>query len=218
MKKLKNNLVKLTPESRLYNTPVPIIGLTGGIGTGKSTVAAALRKHGLHIIDADANVKMVYQKAETVDFIRQNFPIVLTKTEAEGRIDFKKLREIVFANPDARTLLEGYIYSHLPEVFKEAFSLFEKPAVIIYDVPLLFEKQLHLLVDISVCVYAPREVQIARLMARDHSTRELAESILSSQLDIEEKKKLSDFTIENTGDLNLLEKNIHEFISNAFEA
>ncbi len=214
MKKLKNNLVKLAQEDRLYNTPIPIIGLTGGIGTGKSTVAAALRKQGLPIIDADANVKMVYQKAETVDFIRQNFPAAFVK----GQIDFKKLREIVFANTDARTLLEGYIYSHLPQVFKEAFSLFEKPAVIIYDVPLLFEKQLHLLVDVSVCVYAPREVQIERLMARDHSSRELAESILESQLDIEEKKKLSDFIIENTGDLNHLEKNIQEFISNVFEA
>lgn len=214
MKKLKNNLVKLAADMRLYNIPVPIIGLTGGIGTGKSTVAALLRKHGLHVIDADANVKTVYQKPETVEFIRQNFPAAVP----DNQIDFKKLREIVFSNQDARTLVEGHIYSHLPQVFKEAFSLFEKPAVIVYDVPLLFEKQLHLLVDLSVCVYAPREVQIQRLMARDHSSRELAENILSSQLDIEAKKKLSDFVIENTGDLNQLEKNIQDFINNVFEA
>jgi len=214
MKKLKNNLEKLTAESRLYNIPVPIIGLTGGIGTGKSTVASLLRKHGLPIIDADANVKTVYQKPETVEFIRQHFPSAVSGKA----VDFKKLREIVFSNPDARTLVEGHIYSHLPQVFKEAYSLFDKPAAIVYDVPLLFEKQLHLLVDVSVCVYAPREIQIQRLMARDHSSRELAKSILSNQLDIEEKKKLSDFVIENTGDLNQLEKNIQEFIQNVFEA
>lgn len=214
MRKLKNNLVKLAPETRLYNIPVPIIGLTGGIGTGKSTVASLLRKHGLPIIDADANVKTVYQKTETVEFIRQHFAAAVT----HNAIDFKKLREIVFSNPDARTLVEGYIYSHLPQVFKEAFSLFDKPSVIVYDVPLLFEKHLHQLVDVSVCVYAPREVQIHRLMARDHSSRELAENILSQQLDIENKRKLSDFLIENTGDLQLLEKNVQEFISNVFEA
>jgi len=214
MKKLKNNLVKLSADKRLYNIPVPIIGLTGGIGTGKSTVAALLRKHGLPVIDADANVKTVYQKPETVEFIRHHFPAVV----ASGAIDFKKLREIVFSNPDARTLVEGFIYSHLPQVFTEAFSLFDKPSVIIYDVPLLFEKQLHLQVDASVCVYAPREVQIHRLMARDHSSRELAENILGNQLDIEEKRKLSDFIIENTSDLAQLEKNIQEFITNVFEA
>lgn len=213
-KKLKNNLVKLSAEKRLYQIPVPIIGLTGGIGTGKSTVATLLRKHGFAVIDADQNVKLVYQKPETLLFIKKNFPTAVLSDQ----IDFKKLREIVFINPDAKQLIEDYIYQHLPAVFLEAYKMFNNPSVIIYDVPLLFEKQLHLLVDASVCVYAPRETQIKRLMSRDHSTRELAEKILSNQLDIEEKKKLSDFIIENTGDIHLLEKNVEEFLKNVTES
>jgi dephospho-CoA kinase len=212
-KKLKNNLVKLSADKRLYQIPVPIIGLTGGIGTGKSTVAASLRKHGFAVIDADQNVKLVYQKPETLIFIKKHFLAAVHNEQ----IDFKKLREIVFINQDAKQLIEDYIYQHLPGVFLEAYKMFNNPEVIIYDVPLLFEKQLHLLVDVSVCVYAPREVQIQRLMARDHSTRDLAEKILSNQLDIEEKKKLSDFIIENTGDIHLLEHKVEEFLKNVTE-
>lgn len=214
MRKLKNNLVKLTAENRLYQIPVPIIGLTGGIGTGKSTAADMLRKNGLAVIDADANVKAVYKKPETLVFIKSHFPSAVINDQ----IDFKKLREIVFINPDAKLLVEDYIYARLPQAFLDAYTLLNKPSLIIYDVPLLFEKKLHLLVDVSVCVYAPRETQIERLMARDQSPRELAEKILSSQLDIEEKRKLSDFTIENTGDLHLLGKNIQEFLTNVTDA
>lgn len=215
MKKLKNNLVRLSVERRLYNIPVPIIGLTGGIGTGKSTVAALLKKHGLAIIDADANVKAVYQRPETVEFIKNHFPSVVIVDDA---IDFKKLREKVFSDLQAKQLIEDHIYAHLPQTFKEAYEKLNKPGFIIYDVPLLFEKKLNELVDVSVCVYAPRDVQVQRLMARDHSPRELAEKILSNQLDIEEKRKLSDFVIANTGDLNQLEKNVEEFLKNVIQA
>lgn len=210
MRKLKSNLVKLTAEKRLYQIPVPIIGLTGGIGTGKSTVASLLKKHGLPIIDADQNVKTVYQKPETLVFIKKHFPSAIV----DNQIDFKKLREIVFVNQESKQTVEDYIYMHLPSTFKEAYARFNNPPFIIYDVPLLFEKKLNPLVDVSVCVYAPRETQIQRLMARDHSTRELAEKILANQLDIEVKKELSDFTIENTGDLTILEKNVEEFLKN----
>ncbi len=196
MKKLKNNLVKLTQDSRLYQIPVPIIGLTGGIGTGKSTVADLFRKSGIPVIDADKNVKSIYQKPKTIQFIKENFPTAIN----EGVINFKKIREIVFINSDAKDLLEKYIYAQLPEEFKKAFLEFNEPTFVVYDVPLLFEKQLHLLVDLSICVYAPRETQITRLMARDHSTRELAESILDNQIDIEEKKKLADLVLTNTQD------------------
>lgn len=213
-RQLKSSLIKLSVETRLYQIPVPIIGLTGGIGTGKSTAAALLRQQGLPVIDADANVKKVYQKPEMLTFIKQHFPSVIV----DGAIDFKKLRELVFINPDAKALVEKTIYSYLPAVFKESFDQFNNPAFVIYDVPLLFEKQLHLLVDVSVCVYAPREVQIQRLMARDHSSRELAETILSHQIDIEEKKKLSDFVIENIADVKQLEKNIQEFLANVTDA
>jgi dephospho-CoA kinase len=163
-------------------------------------VADLFRKNGIPVIDADKNVKSIYQKPKTIQFIKENFPTALN----DGVINFKKIREIVFINPDAKDLLEKYIYAQMPEEFKKAFLEFTNPTFVIYDVPLLFEKQLHLMVDLSICVYAPRETQITRLMARDHSTRELAESILANQIDIEEKKKLADLVLTNTQDLNFL--------------
>ncbi|MGZ3790070.1 MAG: dephospho-CoA kinase [Bacteriovorax sp.] len=201
MRKLKDSLVKHSPETRLYQIPVPIIGLTGGIGTGKSTVAELFRKKNIPVIDADKLVKNIYQMPETFAFIKKNFPQAIE----EGKILFKKIREIVFINEDAKKLLENYIYSHMPNEFTGAFYQFSDPPFIVYDVPLLFEKKLHLLIDLSVCVYAPREMQIERLMTRDQTTRDLAENILSNQIDIEEKKRLADFVVNNTGSLQELE-------------
>lgn len=209
MKKLKNSLIKHTDATRLYQIPVPIIGLTGGIGTGKSTVSDFFRKKGIPVIDADKNVKNIYQLPATQVFIHKNFPTAFH----EGRIDFKKLREIVFQNEDAKKLLEDYIYALMPNEFKQAFYQYNNPQFVVYDVPLLFEKNLHLLVDLSVCVYAPKNLQIERLIKRDNIDRELAEKMLANQMDIEEKKQLSDFVINNTGDINDLESEFEKFLA-----
>jgi dephospho-CoA kinase len=214
MKKLKNNLVKLIPQNRLYQLPVPIIGLTGGIGSGKSTVAELFRQAGIPVIDADKNVKKIYQKPETLHFIKDEFPEVVS----HEKIDFKKLREIVFVNPDALELLESFLYQHMPSIFLDAYSELNSPEFIVYDVPLLFEKNLHLQVDLSVCVYAPKDSQIERLIKRDLQTsRELAEKILSRQMNIEDKKKISDYVLENTGSLVELRSKFTLFIENILE-
>lgn len=194
MKKLKAKWITKTPETRLYQIPVPIIGLTGGIGTGKSTVAALFRKKGIPVIDADQLVKNIYQRTETHSFLQTHFPDVINN----GVIDFKTLREIAFHDAQAKKMIEDYIYSHLPNEFKSAYASFKDPTFIVYDVPLLFEKKLNTLIDLSVCVYAPREVQLARLMERDKIGSILAEKILDQQMNIEEKRKAADLIIDNS--------------------
>ena len=208
MKKLKSNLIKKDLNSRIYNIPVPIIGLTGGIATGKSTVANLFRQKSIPVIDADQLVKNIYQRPSTIAFIQKHFP----ESMIDQKINFKKLREKAFADKTAKTILENYIYSHLPDEFKNNYLLFKSPSFIVYDVPLLFEKHLNLMIDISICVYAPRTTQIERLMDRDQISRELAESIINQQMDIEDKKKLSDFTIQNTGTLNDLEEIVESLL------
>src|SRR4051812_34511938 len=121
MRNLKNNLVKLTPDKRLYQIPCPIIGLTGGIGTGKSTVAELFRAENIPVIDADRLVKNIYQETETKEYIQRHFPAAVVNSE----IDFKKLREIVFVNPDAKKLVEEFIYARMPLEFKKAFETFK---------------------------------------------------------------------------------------------
>ena len=139
MKKLKNSLVKKTQDNRLYNIPIPIIGLTGGIASGKSTVAELLRKKNIPVIDADRLVKNIYQMPETKAFIKTHFSDAVVDNE----IIFKKLREIAFSSESSKKILEDYIYALLPIEFKKSFSLLNSPSLLVYDVPLLFEKNLN---------------------------------------------------------------------------
>lgn len=198
--KLRPEFITKTKENRLYQLPVPIIGLTGGIATGKSTVAQLFRELGVNVLDADSLVKKIYSKPEAVDFVKNIFP----EAFQNNAIMFKTLRELVFSSSSNQEKVETFIYSHLPHTFLEAFSLLPPQEFLIYDVPLLFEKKLNEKVDCSLCVYSSRETQLNRLTARDQIDINLAKSILSKQLDIEEKKKLSNLVIDNSGDLTSL--------------
>lgn len=208
MKNLKAKWITKTIESRLYEIPVPVIGLTGGIGTGKSTVARLLREKNIPVIDADKLVKNIYQKSEALEFITKHFPHAVK----DGLILFQKLRETAFVDAIAKKLIEDFIYAYMPGEFKKAYQDFSNPAFIVYDVPLLFEKKLNILVDLSICVYAPRELQIKRVVDRDQSDSTLAAKIIDNQMDIEEKKKLSDLVISNTGTLDDLARSVDKLI------
>jgi dephospho-CoA kinase len=200
MENLNPKWITKSNQTRLYELPIPIIGLTGGIATGKSTVANFLRNKNFPIIDADALVKKIYQKAEVKEFIKNNFPIAIQTDE----INFKILRELAFKDKQNIQKIEECIYRFLPTEFKETYHTFTNPNFIIYDVPLLFEKHLNLLVDTKICVYAPKEIQIERLMKRDHIERDVCLKILDNQMSIEDKKQLSDIVIKNDSTLDQL--------------
>lgn len=208
MKRLKEEFHKLSSENRLYQVDHPVIGLTGGIATGKSTVAKYFEENDIPVISADALVKTVYSKPETIEFVKENWPESLT----EGEIDFSILRKIAFSEDSNREKIEQFIYARMPEAFKEHYNKFDSPELMVYDVPLLFEKGLAPLVDLSVCVYAPREIQIQRLKERDSIDDALASQILASQIDIEDKKEAADFIIDNSRGLEDLKKNFEKFI------
>jgi dephospho-CoA kinase len=200
MENLNPKWITKTSLTRLYEIPIPVIGLTGGIATGKSTVANFLRNKNFPIIDADALVKKIYQKTEVKEFIKINFPMAIQSDE----INFKILRELAFKDKQNIQKIEECIYRFLPAEFKETYHTFTNPNFIIYDVPLLFEKQLNLLVDTKICVYAPKEIQIERLMKRDHIERDACLKILDNQMSIEDKKQLSDIVIKNDSTLDQL--------------
>jgi len=192
-----NNFGKLTPENRLYNIPCPIIGLTGGIATGKSSATKILEEMGINVICADKLVKNVYQSSKTQDYLTKNHPDVIEK---DG-INFKRLRELFFSDDTVKNAIETLIYSQMPDAFKLAFSKFKSPDFIVYDVPLLFEKGLDKLVDLKALVYAPKDIQIQRLIRRDSIDEQLARNIISKQIDIETKRGRCDVVLQNTGTL-----------------
>jgi dephospho-CoA kinase len=194
MTALKSSYIRLSKDARLYHLEKPIIGLTGGIATGQSTVSKILKDKGFEVIDADALVKSIYQTEEAKNFIRSEF-----SDAWEEEINFKTLRNIAFQDHRAKKKIENFIYTRLPEAFKKAADRVWGQHFYIYDVPLLFEKKLDEKVDYKVVVYAPRDVQRARILARDHSSPEVIENILDQQMDIEEKKGKADFVIDNSG-------------------
>ncbi|MCI0501075.1 MAG: dephospho-CoA kinase [Epsilonproteobacteria bacterium] len=173
--------------------------LTGGIATGKSTVANLFMLHGFLTIDAD---KIAHKLLD----IHSDAIALLFGTEyvENGKVLRKKLGNIIFNNPDEKKKLENFIHPLIKdEIMKEA-SLFEsknKPYLI--DIPLFFENKNY---DIarSVVVYTPKEIQIERLQKRDKCDEMTALARINNQMDIEEKKRLASFVIDNSKDLKHL--------------
>ena len=206
--KINEDLNRLSKDQRLYQLDVPVIGLTGGIATGKTTVSQKLQEKGFAVINADHLVKDIYALPETFEFIRNEFPDVIKNEQ----IQFPLLRQFVFANSEDKVKIENFIYARLAQAFNAAFNKFDHPQMIIYDVPLLFEKNLQPLFDMTVLVYAPREIQQTRLMKRDNVLEEMAETMLNSQMDIEEKKAKADFIIDNSKSESELAKEINRLL------
>lgn len=208
MRSLKAKYVKRKISDRLYEMEKPIIALTGGIATGKSTVTKLLQERGLTIIDADKLVKDIYKTSEAKEFVRTSFP----EAFAHDEVQFPKLREIVFKDPEAKARVETFIYQRLPDAFRKASAAVTDQAFLIYDVPLLFEKALESKVDLSVVVYASRKIQKPRIMDRDGHKEELAEKILDQQMDIEEKKLRADFIIKNESSITELTAEVDQLL------
>lgn len=194
MKKLKKKFIKLTPDYRLYNFDKPIIAFTGGIATGKSTVTRMLEARGFKFIDADLLVKNIYKTDESKQFIQTYFPEAWINNE----INFTKLRELVFSNPKIKEVIETYIYARLPSAFREAAAKITNQDFYLYDVPLLFERDLDKKVDLKIVVYAPRKIQLARIIDRDGTKEDIANKILDLQIDIEDKKAMADIVVDNS--------------------
>ena len=209
MKSLKPDFIELSPEKRLYGLEKPIVALTGGIATGKSTVTKILEKKGFSVIDADLLIKKIYQKNETKEFIKLNYPAVWQNNE----INFKDLRQLFFKDQKIKAKIEAFLYIHLSASFKEEAARIQSQNFFIYDVPLLFEKELQSKVDVSVLVYAPRTIQRARLIDRDGHVEVMANTILDSQIDIEEKKIKADFIIDNSNTLVELVAEVELFLN-----
>lgn len=175
-----------------------LIGLTGGAGSGKSTVAAMFRGLGAVIVDADEATHAVYSPGTRgFDEIVEAFGAEYVR---DGQVDRKKLGELVFRDVGARQRLNAIVHPLVREWMAErTVEAAEAGAdVIMQDVPLLFENGLQGLYSGTVLVYVPRALQLRRLEGRG-VPRERAEGMLAAQMPIDEKRTLADFVIDNSG-------------------
>lgn len=177
-----------------------LIGLTGGVATGKSTVVRRLKELGAAVIDADQLAREVVEPGEpALEEIRQRFgPEVIGE---DGQLDRARLARIVFEDEEARKALEAIVHPRIRSRMRAKIEEFKAQGepVVVCDIPLLFETGVALdWVDRTVVVYAPKEVQLQRLMARNGLTLEEAERRIAAQMPTEEKARRADAVIDNS--------------------
>jgi len=186
-----------------------VVGLTGGIATGKSTVSAMLRTLGATVIDADEATRAVQARGtEGLHRLAQEFgPGIIT---SDGELDRARLAEIAFNDPDARRRLNGIVHplvrQWMAERQQEAADRGDQ--VVVLDIPLLFESRGAGALETVVLVYAPEELQVRRLVEQRGMTKEQARARVAAQMPVEEKRRLATYVIDNTGTVSQLQAQV----------
>jgi len=194
-----------------------VVGLTGGIGTGKSTVSRLLAELGAVVIDADAIVHELQAPGSPV-LAEIAGALGADVLDATGALDRACVAERVFRDPAQRQRLNAIMHPRVGAEMARRSEAARRAAVplIVMDIPLLFETRPRDRAaarggaDATVLVYAPRAVQIERTVARDGCTREQAEQRIAAQLPIDEKRALADHVIDNGGALIDTERQVRE--------
>ncbi len=183
------------------------IALTGGIATGKSTVASLLALHGVRVIDADAIAHKLLD--ENRGWVAETFGDAYVKN---GRVLRGELGKIVFSDSEAKARLEAFLHPKIRETIEaesERQDRFKFPYLI--DIPLYFETRAYPIKD-SVVVYTPKAVQLQRFMKRNGFDEAEALRRIASQMDIEEKKRRATWVIDNSRDLKHLQNEVEAFV------
>lgn len=177
-----------------------VIGLTGGIASGKSTVSNMLKEMKIPVVDADVEARLAVMKGEPAySKIIATFGRDILLEDEE--IDRQKLGSIIFHQAEKRMLLNEIVH---PEVRKRMIGQVEKAKesgeeVVVLDIPLLFESKLTYMVEKTILVYVDYDIQLQRLMERNNLRVEDAKARIQSQMPLNEKIKLADAVIDNNG-------------------
>jgi dephospho-CoA kinase len=189
-----------------------IVGLTGGIGSGKSSAARVFVRLGVKVVDSDVLARTVVEKGRpALSKVRERFGDGVINDD--GTLCREKLRDIVFRDGKALTDLNAIVHPAVyAEMAREIEAYRKDPGdtILMLDIPLLFESGGEKIVDRVVVVWVDRETQLQRLMARDGFSREAAVNRIEKQMDLDEKKRRADFVIDNTGTLEDLERRVAE--------
>jgi dephospho-CoA kinase len=189
-----------------------IVGLTGGIGSGKSTVVRIFGDLGVHWVDADDVAREVVEPGTAgLAAIAEHFGREIL--QADGALDRAALRQRVFENPEERHWLERLLHpvirEELVRQLQSPEASYTQPYVLLVS-PLLLETDQHELVDRTVVVDVPEEVQIERTMARDDNSQAQVERIMAAQMARDERRSRADAVIDNNRPLQDVERQVCE--------
>ncbi len=191
-----------------------ILGLTGGIATGKSTVTAMLRERGIPVIDADQIAREVVEPGKPAyeAIVRHFSRDILLE---DGQIDRKKLGEVVFSDESERQKLNAIVHPEVRRVMRQEAEAAEANGeqIVFMDIPLLYESKLQYLVEKIVVVYAPGDMQLARMMERDELDEEQAKKRLRAQFPIDQKKLEADFLIDNSQSREETQRQVEDLLT-----
>ena len=189
-----------------------IIGLTGGIATGKSEASKIFKKLGCYVIDADKISRQLTAKgSDVLKKIVESFGTgILTK---KGSLNRKKLGRLIFNNKGAKLQLERILHIYIIKKINEIVAKKYKDTDIVIDAPLLFEVGLDRICNKVIVIYAQYSLQLKRFMKRDNLSKAEAEQRISVQMPIEEKMMLATVVIDNSYTLKDLTKNIKQVYS-----
>jgi dephospho-CoA kinase len=187
---------------------VLLVGLTGGIGSGKSTVARMLEERGAVVFDADVLARAVVEPgtpghAEVIERFGAN---VLAPG---GELDREALASIVFADPAARRDLEAIVHPEVRRLFAEGSEAYhETDRVVVFSAPLLVETGMHTAFDVLVVVSATIATQVERLMRERGMSEASIRARIDAQAPLEDKAEVADFLVDNEGTLDELDRQI----------
>lgn len=190
-----------------------ILGLTGSIATGKSTVAKLFLSAGIPVVDADLGARAVVLPgapglADIIGHFGEAYRL------PDGTLDRKRLGALIFSDREKRKELDALLKErirHWIQAEKERY-INEGHDLIVLDIPLLYEGGYEDSCDAVMVVYVPEELQLQRLMSRNHLDADEATRRIQSQLSIEKKKELADFVIDNSGTIEETEKQVNEWL------
>lgn len=184
----------------MNNTKHHCVAITGGIGSGKSTAVNFFHQYGAHIIDADKIAR---------DLVQPGKPAYQALLEHFFTVDRAQLRQIIFSNPMERQWLENYLHPLIRQEIECQMNNYMGKSYIIIDIPLLKRKSDYPFVDRVLVIDCPEDLQIQRIMQRDHITADQAKKMLQAQISREERNALADDYILNDAALEKLKNAVN---------
>ena len=189
-----------------------ILGLTGGIGSGKSTVSKIFLSMGIKVFDADLIAKDILETEQVKEEIKEKLGKEFINLKRNS-VDKELLKKEVFNNSEKLNILNGIVHPKVIEIYVNKYLEFkDKKEIIIFDVPLLFEVNLDRYCDKVIVVDIDLKVQIERIKNRDNIDVALINKIIATQMSREERNMKADILIENNGSLEDLKEKIEKII------